>query len=91
MSTGFPEAYEDESVVRALRETTDQFVNPAETTPVGETYGSDARHYLGAGIPTVVFGPGRIEAAHFPDESIDRPELLLAGDVLTETARRYLA
>ncbi|WP_276255916.1 M20/M25/M40 family metallo-hydrolase [Halomontanus rarus] len=62
----------------------------SETSPIGETYGSDARHYIEAGIPTVVFGPGRIEEAHFPDESISWPDVVTAGDVLAETARRFL-
>ena len=36
----------------------------------GFTAGTDARHYLGAGIPTVVFGPGSVDLAHAPDEHI---------------------
>ena len=58
--------------------------------PVGETYGSDARHFVAAGIPAVVFGPGRIEAAHFPDESVHWPDVEAAADVFAETARRFL-
>ncbi|WP_248299447.1 M20/M25/M40 family metallo-hydrolase [Halorhabdus amylolytica] len=50
-----------------------------DTAPTGETNGSDARHYIRAGIPTVVFGPGRIEQAHFPEESIEWPSVLEAG------------
>jgi len=59
--------------------------------PVGETYGSDARHFVEAGIPAVVFGPGRIEDAHFPDESVRWSDVETAADVFAETARCFLA
>jgi len=78
-----------EPVVRALQEAMTAS-GLSGTAPVGETYGSDARHYIEAGIPTAVFGPGRIEGAHFPDESIHWPDVLAAGEVFAETARRYL-
>jgi len=55
----------------------------ADTDPLGATYGADSRHYLAAGIPTVMFGPGTIEQAHFPDETIEWHEV--------ETARRVVA
>jgi len=58
--------------------------------PTGETYGSDARHYVRAGIPTVVFGPGRIEEAHFPEESIRWPRVLEAAGVIADAAWRFL-
>ncbi|MBP1921795.1 acetylornithine deacetylase [Halorubrum alkaliphilum] len=42
-----------------------------DVEPVGATYGTDARHYIEAGIPTVVFGPGTIDEAHYPNETIE--------------------
>ena len=63
----------------------------ADTEPVGETYGADSRHYVEAGIPTAVFGPGRIEEAHFPDESVSWPAVERATVTLADAARRYLA
>ncbi|WP_252699630.1 M20/M25/M40 family metallo-hydrolase [Natronosalvus vescus] len=60
------------------------------TEPLGATYGADSRHYVAAGIPTVLFGPGSIEQAHFPEETIEWTEVLEATEVLAETARRYL-
>jgi acetylornithine deacetylase len=63
----------------------------AQTSPTGETYGSDARHYIRAGIPTVVYGPGRIEAAHFPDESIRWEDVLEAGATLRDAAIEFLS
>jgi acetylornithine deacetylase len=60
------------------------------TAPIGETYGTDARHYVNAGVPTVVFGPGRIENAHFPDEAIYWPDVVTGVEVLVETIHRFL-
>jgi acetylornithine deacetylase len=57
----------------------------------GVTYGADARHYVAAGIPTVLFGPGSIEQAHFPDETIHWPDVLEAGAVVADAAERYLS
>jgi acetylornithine deacetylase len=80
----------DERVVRAVQAGMAANGLP-ETTPLGETYGADNRHYTAAGVPTVVFGPGRIEAAHAPDETLRWADALRAGDVLVDAARRYLA
>ena len=80
----------DEPIVGGLREAM-AAAGLEDARPIGETYGADARFYTEAGIPAVVFGPGRIEQAHFPDESIRWPDILAAGEVLTDTARRYLS
>ena len=61
-----------------------------ETAPRGETYGADSRFYVGADVPTVVFGPGRIEEAHFPDESIHWPDVVTATEVVADAVRRML-
>ena len=80
-----------ERVVTALQDAlTETGWDETATAPVGETYGSDARHFVEAGIPAVVFGPGRIEDAHFPDESVHWPDVETAADVFAETARRFL-
>lgn len=79
----------DEPVVRALQ-TAIARRGGTEATPVGETYGTDARHYISAGIPTVVYGPGRIEAAHFPDESIEWDAVIDAAEVLRDGVLAYL-
>ena len=60
------------------------------TDPLGETYGADNRHYVAAGIPTVVFGPGTIEQAHFPDETLVWEDALVAGEVLVDAVEAYL-
>lgn len=52
-------------------------------------YGADSRHCQAAGIPTVPFGPGSIEQAHFPDESVDVGEVATASAVLADAAERF--
>lgn len=61
------------------------------TEPVGVTYGADARHYVEAGIPTVLFGPGSIDEAHYPDETVDWREVEAATGTLAAAARAYLS
>lgn len=62
-----------------------------DVAPRGATYGADQRHYVAAAIPTVVFGPGSIDQAHFPNEEIHWPEVETAAEVLADAAARYLA
>ncbi|MFO8114149.1 MAG: M20/M25/M40 family metallo-hydrolase [Halorubrum sp.] len=38
--------------------------------PTGATYGADSRHFVAAGIPAVLLGPGTVAEAHYPDETI---------------------
>jgi acetylornithine deacetylase len=80
----------DEPVVRAVQSGM-RANDLAETAPRGVTYGADARHYIEAGIPTVMFGPGSIEQAHFPDETIDFREVETAVDVLADAGEAFLA
>jgi acetylornithine deacetylase len=61
-----------------------------DTVPRGVTYGADARHYVEADIPTVIFGPGSIEQAHFPDETVDFSAVEAAVDVLADATREFL-
>jgi acetylornithine deacetylase len=62
-----------------------------DTAPAGVTYGTDARHYVDAGIPTVVFGPGSIDEAHYPDETIDWREVEQFVSALQTAAEHYLS
>jgi acetylornithine deacetylase len=62
-----------------------------DTTPRGATYGADSRHYVAAGIPTVLFGPGSIDQAHFPDETVAVTEVATASDVLADAVVEFLA
>lgn len=78
----------DEPIVGALQSSMDD--SGLDTTLRGETYGADSRHYVAAGIPTVLFGPGTIGQAHFPNETVHWPDVVTAGTVLTGTARTFL-
>ena len=79
-----------EPVVAALRDAM-AAAGLDDDHPRGETYGADSRFYVEAGIPTVVFGPGRIEEAHFPDESVHWPDVVTATEVLADAVGRLLA
>jgi acetylornithine deacetylase len=63
----------------------------ADPTYRGFTGGTDARHYLGAGIPTVVFGPGSVDLAHQPDEWIRWDDVVRGSEMLADAAEAYLA
>ena len=78
----------DEPVVGALQSAMTDAGLP-ETDPQGATYGADSRHYVAAGIPTVLFGPGTIEQAHFPNETVHWPDVATARAVLAGTVRAY--
>ena len=80
----------DEPVVRAVQEAMETMELP-EIEPRGATYGADSRHYVRAGIPTVLFGPGDIQQAHFPEESIEWAEVLTASETIAEAATVFLA
>jgi acetylornithine deacetylase len=49
-------------------------------------YGSDLRLLVGAGIPTVHFGPGESSAAHAPAEWVDLRESIACAQVLASYA-----
>jgi acetylornithine deacetylase len=79
----------DERIVRETQAAMDAN-GLSETAPTGVTYGADSRHYIAAGIPTVVFGPGTIDQAHFPDETVEWDEVETATDVFVTLAERFL-
>lgn len=61
-----------------------------EPTYEGFTAGTDARHYLAAGIPTVVFGPGSVDLAHKPDEHIEWDDVELACEIIADATAETL-
>ncbi len=77
----------DQRVVETLADTLAD--RGRDTEPHGATYGTDARHYVAAGIPTVVCGPGRIEQAHFPDETVLWDDVTAAREVFAAFAVAY--
>ncbi len=48
---------------------------------LGGPYGSDLRHYIAAGIPTVQYGPGDAQDAHASDEHVAVAELVTCARV----------
>lgn len=55
----------------------------------GGPYGSDLRLLVGAGIPTVHFGPGESAAAHAPNEWVDLRDVVSCARALAAYAVRY--
>ena len=55
----------------------------------GVSYGSDMRHYLAAGIPTVMCGPGDLGQAHATDESVDIDALIRYTKVVARLAATF--
>jgi acetylornithine deacetylase len=71
-----------DAVVRALAAEDGSFADELaraltgdEGPPRSVAFGTDAGHFQAAGIPAVVCGPGTIDDAHQPDESIAIAEL----------------
>jgi acetylornithine deacetylase len=61
--------------------------SPAPTV-LGAPYGSDLRHYAGAGIPTVQYGPGDVAHAHALDEHVEVADLVRCARVYALLALR---
>jgi acetylornithine deacetylase len=49
-------------------------------------FGTDASHILAAGIPTAIYGPGKVHDINSPDESIAVDDFLQAARVYLQTA-----
>jgi acetylornithine deacetylase len=52
-------------------------------------YGSEAGIFQGAGIPSVIIGPGDIAQAHQPEEWLAREQLEACGPVLEKLVREF--
>ena len=60
-----------------------------DVEPRGATYGADSRHFVAAGVPAVLFGPGTIDQAHSPDETIAWDEVERAREAIAAAAVRF--
>ncbi|RLM68317.1 M20/M25/M40 family metallo-hydrolase [Halorubrum sp. Atlit-26R] len=78
----------DEPVVEAVRAGLVATGLP-DVEPRGATYGADSRHLVAAGIPAVLFGPGTIDEAHYPDETIAWGEVVRARAAIAAAAARF--
>ena len=63
-------------------------VGPTAPRVEGAPYGSDLRHYVAHGIPTVQFGPGELRAAHAVDESVQLSEVVACARAYAVLALR---
>jgi len=54
----------------------------------GGPYGSDLRQLVGAGIPTVQYGPGDSRVAHAPNEHVAIADIVMCARTLALTAMR---
>ena len=78
----------DERIVEAVRAGV-AATNLPDVEPRGATYGADSRHFVAAGIPAVLFGPGTIDEAHYPDETISWDEVVRGRDAIAAAAARF--
>ena len=56
---------------------------------VGVPYGSDASKLAGAGIPSIILGPGNIDQAHAADEYVDLDQVALAAEFYARTILEF--
>ncbi|ACM58235.1 M20/M25/M40 family metallo-hydrolase [Halorubrum lacusprofundi] len=80
----------DEPIVEAARAGIVEAGLP-DAEPTGATYGADSRHYIAAGIPTVLLGPGSITEAHYPDETIAWDEVERGREAIAAAVGRFAA
>jgi len=78
----------DEPIVEAARAGLDDAGVP-NAEPTGATYGADSRHYIAAGIPTVILGPGSITEAHYPNETIAWEEVVRSREAIAGAVTRF--
>lgn len=71
----------EEPVVRGLAQAFKQVIGRSPTC-MGINAWTDAANLLEKGLPTVVFGAGRLGLAHTPEEHVDLGQLSLMADVL---------
>ena len=78
----------DEPIVEAVRAGLAATGLP-DAEPRGATYGADSRHFVAAGIPAVLFGPGTIDEAHYPDETIAWERVERARAAIAAAAEQF--
>lgn len=76
------DTHEDSDIVRLAEQMTD-----SESQIVA--FGTEAPHYNGIGLETIVMGPGSIKQAHQPDEYIEMSSLNPAVDIIRRIIKNY--
>ena len=74
-------------IVQAAREAGRQLGLPSEVA--GVPYGTDGSTLSGAGIPTVVLGPGDIDQAHSPEEFVEIGQVAACASLYEAVVRDY--
>ncbi|WP_280536932.1 ArgE/DapE family deacylase [Halopenitus sp. POP-27] len=78
----------EEPIVDAVRSAAAD--HGVEAPVAGFTGGTDARHFIDAGIPAVVFGPGDLATAHQPDERIAWSDVQTGRSIVADAVERFL-
>jgi acetylornithine deacetylase len=55
-------------------------------SPIAVSFATEAGHFQGAGLPTIVCGPGSIDEAHKADEFVDEAQLVACLEFLERLA-----
>jgi acetylornithine deacetylase len=55
-------------------------------SPIAVSFATEAGHFQGAGLPTIVCGPGSIDVAHKPNEFVDEAQLVACLEFLKRLA-----
>ena len=55
-------------------------------SPIAVSFATEAGHFQGAGLPTIVCGPGSIDQAHKADEFVDEAQLVACLEFLERLA-----
>jgi succinyl-diaminopimelate desuccinylase len=79
-----------EPVVRAVLDAI-RLVKGAEPQPILQWASSDARHFRRFGIPTLQYGPARLETIHAVDERVALADLVDTACVYAASLLRYWA
>jgi succinyl-diaminopimelate desuccinylase len=66
----------DSAIVQAMLAANTQL--GLDTNLTGFSMGTDGRHFAGAGVPTIIYGPGDPKLAHVPDEWVGVDEVMQA-------------
>lgn len=67
-------------------EAVQRMIEVADTTTWSVPYGTEMVRYYKQNENTMIFGPGRVDVAHQPDEFIEIPELVKAANIYIEYA-----
>jgi len=78
VTTGPAAEVKPDSEIAAIAYASAERVTGEKQHPFGLTCNTDMNHFIRAGIPTVIIGPGTITVAHKPNESVSLEQLTKA-------------